>query len=132
MKMFQSKRFWVGITIITTLIALHMSGFFDFITLAYLKEKRVLLQGYVDSRYSLSVFVYIMWYIGIVVLALPVTALTTILGGFLFGVILYFCYGGTSVRPTAETRTVALSVGLIEFFCSTASGILLTTEILTP
>ena len=87
MKFLTSYRFWIGIGLLAAIITLRSMGIGNFITLHYLQQKRLIMQVFVDEHYLQAVLAYIGWYIGIVVLALPMAALTTIVGGFLFGIL---------------------------------------------
>lgn len=81
-----NKRIWVGILFIGLIIALRFSGIGEYITLAELQARKLQLVEFVDAQYVWAVLAYIFWYISVVVLALPLAALSTIAGGFLFGV----------------------------------------------
>ncbi|EKD48378.1 MAG: hypothetical protein ACD_64C00343G0004 [uncultured bacterium] len=87
MTMLFNKRIWIGIAFIALIIGLRFSGVGDYITLAHLQEGRFALVEYVDGHYAWAVFAFILWYISVVALALPLAALSTIAGGFVFGVI---------------------------------------------
>lgn len=93
------KRIVIGIAFIALIIGIRFSGITDSITLAKIQEQRLQLMAFVDAQYGWAVFAYIAWYISIVVLALPLAALSTVAGGFLFGVVpatLYAIIGATT------------------------------------
>lgn len=87
MKLLRDIRIWVGILFICLIIALRFSGVIDHFTLAELQEKRLQLLDLVETHYFWAMFAYMGVYIAIVVLALPLAALTSIAGGFIFGVV---------------------------------------------
>ncbi len=87
MKILSNVKIWIGLLFIGLIIALRFSGIGDYITFAALQEKRIQLMAFVDMYYIASVFTFMGIYISIVILALPLTALCTVAGGFLFGVI---------------------------------------------
>jgi uncharacterized membrane protein YdjX (TVP38/TMEM64 family) len=81
------KRILIGIAFIALIIVLRFSGITNHITLAAVQEQRLQLMEFVDTQYAWAVFAYIVWYISVVILALPLAALSTVAGGFLFGVL---------------------------------------------
>lgn len=98
MKLLKSYRFWIGISLIALVLMLRYSGLTDYITLENLQEQKIHLQQFVDSHYIGSVLTFIALYILIVMLALPLPALFTLTGGFLFGTlpgVLYSVTGAT-------------------------------------
>jgi uncharacterized membrane protein YdjX (TVP38/TMEM64 family) len=105
MKLFRSSRFWLGIGFIVLLIALRYSGFGDYVTLNAVREKRELLAQFVMAHYGWAVLMYMLWYVVIVTLALPLTALSTVVGGFFFGTI-----------PAVIYTNIGATVGATSFF----------------
>jgi len=98
MKFLKSFRFWLGIAFILLLVVLRYSGFGDYLTLDTVREKRELLAQFVMAHYIWAVLIYMIWYVVIVTLALPITALSTVVGGFFFGVapaVIYTNLGAT-------------------------------------
>ena len=87
MKLIRDIRIWLGILFIALIVALRFSGIGKQLTLAAFQEKRLQLMLIVNAHYVWSALAYIGLYVAIVVLALPLAALTTIAGGFLFGVL---------------------------------------------
>ncbi len=87
MKIVRDMRVWLGFLFIALIVVLRFSGAVDQLTLAALQEKRLHLMELVNAHYWRSSLMYIGLYIGVVVLALPLAALATIAGGFLFGVL---------------------------------------------
>lgn len=93
-----NTRILIGIAFVLLLLLLRFSGVTNYLTLANLKEQRLDLMKFVDSHYFWAVLIYISWYISIVVVALPIAALSTVAGGFLFGVfpaVIYANIGAT-------------------------------------
>jgi uncharacterized membrane protein YdjX (TVP38/TMEM64 family) len=68
--------------IIITLLILHQH---NYLTLAHIKAQKDFLEEYVAHHYISSIFIFMGFYIIETALALPGTALLTMLGGFLFG-----------------------------------------------
>jgi uncharacterized membrane protein YdjX (TVP38/TMEM64 family) len=67
------------------IIAIHMSGVRQYLTLEAIKIKSALLSEYVATSYSKAVLFFIAAYCAAVLFLLPGVALLTILGGYLFG-----------------------------------------------
>ena len=98
MKLYKYYKFLIGILIIFLLIAIRYSGLNTHLTIQTIQQKRELLLYIVNHYYSYSVISYILLYILIVALALPLAAVCTITGGFLFGVfpaVIYTNIGAT-------------------------------------
>jgi uncharacterized membrane protein YdjX (TVP38/TMEM64 family) len=57
----------------------------DFFTLEYFKMHRQQLLMFVENHYISSLILYILFYILVTTAALPISTLTTLIGGFLFG-----------------------------------------------
>ncbi len=98
MNLLRSLRVWLGILFIGLLIALRYSGVGEYISLESVQNQREHLILFVQSQYWLSVLTYIGLYIAIVASALPLAALCTVVGGFLFGIlpsVLYTNIGAT-------------------------------------
>ena len=95
MKLLRSYRFWIGAALLATLLTLRYSGISSYITLAGLQEKHHRLQAFVDCHYIRAVCVFIVSYALIVLSALPLPALFTLTGGFLFGTFLGTVYSAT-------------------------------------
>ncbi len=95
----------LGALFIALLVIVRLSGVGNFITFSYLQEQRLYMQSVVDSHYLWAVFAYIGIYTSVVVLALPLPALMTIIGGFLFGVL-----------PAVAYATAGAMIGAIIFF----------------
>lgn len=86
MQWLKNYRLWIGVGFVGLLIVLRFSGLGDYITLDMVQQKRVTLMTLVNKHYIISVLAYIAFYSVIVALALPIAALSTVMGGFLFGV----------------------------------------------
>lgn len=102
------RRFCIGLGIIVVLLIIRAFGFFDWLTLAFVQEK----------AYEARVWVGIhrvagpLWYTGLVFVAtsffIPLTALATIVSGYLFGVVAGVCY--TIAAVTLGSVVVVLMV----------------------
>lgn len=92
------KKVVVFLIFITAIIALRFSGVGQYITLERVQERSMYLQQIVQERYWYSVIMYILVYILSVTFSLPVAAILTVTGGFLFGTgygVLYANIGAT-------------------------------------
>jgi uncharacterized membrane protein YdjX (TVP38/TMEM64 family) len=87
MRMVKSYRFWLAIFFVAFIIFLRITNLTEYISLAKIQEKRLELMQFVLDHYVLSVMLFIVMYIFIVVTALPIAGLSTVMSGFLFGVI---------------------------------------------
>ncbi len=105
MKFLKSFRFWLGIGFILLLVVLRYSGLGDYVTLDTVREKREILAQFVMAHYIWAVLIYMVWYVVIVTLALPITALSTVVGGFFFG-----------VAPAVIYTNLGATVGALFFF----------------
>lgn len=75
----------IGFIVSACIIYLHVSGILHYLTLDYIKLQRLWLQEFVTHHYGLSVIFFISLYILVITFALPVAAVLTVAGGFLFG-----------------------------------------------
>ncbi len=105
MKIISNKKFLIGLLFVSIIVFLRFSGFFDGITIRTIQEKRIYLMDFIEKNYTFSVLLYIGFYIAVISLALPLAALSTIVGGFLFGVI-----------PTTVYANIGATVGGALFF----------------
>src|SRR5579872_1684622 len=105
MTLLKSYRFWLGVGFVGALIVSRWYGFFDFITLEYVQHKRADMELFVQHHYWSAVLAYIATYAFVVVLALPLPALMTVFGGFLFGVL-----------PATIFANIAATSGAVIFF----------------
>lgn len=96
---------------IGTLVALYFACPEGCFTLAALKEHRIVLQQKVVSNYWSMVAGYLLIYIGMVALSLPIATLMTLAGGMLFGV-LY----GTLFAIIASTIGSIIAFIAVRFF----------------
>lgn len=87
MKWLTNVRFWLGVGIILLIIVMHYNGIDTYFTLDMVRAKREFLEQFVGTHYIWSVLIYMFWYVVVAVLALPLTALSTVVGGFFFGTI---------------------------------------------
>jgi len=89
----------IGIILILLLIGIRFIGIDKIINLERIQQDRFLLQEWVKHHYALSVGIFIGIYFLVTAVSLPLAALLTITGGFLFGVIygtLYSNIGATA------------------------------------
>lgn len=73
------------VALVAVMIAAYGSGALRYFSLATIAEHRDALQALVDDRWLGAVLGYALVYTTVVALSLPVGALLTIVGGFLFG-----------------------------------------------
>ena len=105
MKLLRNVRVWVGIAFIALLIMLRFSGIGHYFTLEEIQNQREHLMHFVSEQYWWAVIGYIALYIVIVVSALPLAALGTVAGGYLFGLI-----------PTVIYTNIGATIGATLFF----------------
>ncbi len=77
---------------VVVIIVLRYLGIGEYINFARFKAERTELHDYVDTHYPYSVFMYIVIYMLTVTFSIPIAALLTVAGGFLFGTILGSLY----------------------------------------
>jgi uncharacterized membrane protein YdjX (TVP38/TMEM64 family) len=90
----------VALVIVVGIVAVWASGVYQYMTLEQLQIHGAYLQDLVSQHYVRAVVLFMMLYILITVLFLPITILCTLAAGFLFGSI-----------PGALYTTVALTIG---------------------
>ena len=105
MELFKSYRFWLGIALLGFIVGMRYSGIASFVTVEYLQAQRIYLESFVELHYVGSVISFIGIYIFLVVLGLPLAALLTVTGGFLFGII-----------PGTLYANIGATIGSIIFF----------------
>lgn len=74
--------------ILSLFTGIWASGILDSLTLESIKDHRLELLNYVEEHAVLSVIIFAAAYIATVSLSLPIATLLTLLGGFLFGVVI--------------------------------------------
>lgn len=113
MNILRNARLWFGVAFIGFIIALHYSGVGKFISLETVQNQRMHLIDFVQKQYIWSVLAYMGIYIGVVVLALPLAALCTVAGGFLFGIVPAVVYTnvGATIGATIFFLMVRYSLG---------------------
>ncbi len=113
MNILKSTKFWIGIGFLGLLVALRYSGLGNYVTLEMVQAKRMQLELLVSTHYVWSVLIFLVWYIVIVILALPIVALSTIAAGFLFGVVpaVIYCNVGATCGATLFFLMVRYSLG---------------------
>ncbi|MDR3647202.1 MAG: VTT domain-containing protein [Candidatus Babeliales bacterium] len=77
----------VLVLIVLAILTLHFMGVGNCINFQNFKEHREYLLEFVNTHYILSIIIFILFYILTVISTLPLAGLTTVVGGFLFGVI---------------------------------------------
>lgn len=105
------RRFLPLAGIAAALAILWIAGAQDYLSLAYLGERREVLGQLVDNQLILSSLVFMGIYIIVVALSLPAASVLTIFAGFLFG----WLHGGVMV-------VVAATIGATILFLAARSG----------
>lgn len=83
------RRNWIPILLlIAAMLAAHLAGLTDFLSLEAVRERRSDFLAVVEARPVLSSLVFMLVYVTVVSLSLPVASIMTLLGGFLFGPVL--------------------------------------------
>lgn len=100
---------------IAIIVLIQAVGVTKWISLEQLKMHRDYLQHVVSHHYFLSVFFYIVVYVIAIAFSLPIGAILTIAGGFLFGVI-----AGTFYTNIGATSGATLSFLLVRYFVGDA------------
>ena len=97
MKSFRNKLI-IGTILVAVFITLRLIGVDEYMTLENLKASRDSLSRFVQANYTVSVAVFIAIYIVWTSFALPLAAIITIGGGYLFGLVavLYVNIGATT------------------------------------
>ncbi len=85
MKFLKNPKFILLITCIALIIAARFLGLEQYINFENLKNQRESLVLFVQNNYTQSVIFYILLYVTIVSLSLPLAAVMTVAGGFLYG-----------------------------------------------
>ena len=104
-RLLTTTRVWFAIIFIVLIIALRHSSLSYLMTLETFTKKQLALVQLVHNHYGAAVLFYIMLYIIIVALAMPFSALCTMVGGFLFGVI-----------PAVFYTNIGATIGATFFF----------------
>ncbi len=94
-------------------IMLYALDIFEWLTLAYIQEQADLFAVFAHQRYWYAVMLYIFSYILIAALSIPIAALVTLTGGYLFGTIAGACYTniGATIGATIVFLIVRYSIG---------------------
>ncbi|MBE0427025.1 MAG: TVP38/TMEM64 family protein [Nitrospirae bacterium] len=85
------KRLIIFLLFLLILLAMWFSGAHEYITFDKLKENREMLKHFVDKHYYISVLVFIVFYI-LTAFFIPGAIVSTVAGGFLFGVVMGTIY----------------------------------------
>jgi uncharacterized membrane protein YdjX (TVP38/TMEM64 family) len=101
-------RFGIGVSIIIVFLVIRFFGFFDWLTLAFVQEKSHAIRLWAEMNPVAAPA----WYMGCVFVAtsffVPITALATIVSGYIFGLVAGVCY--TIVAVTLGSVVVVLLV----------------------
>ena len=99
--------------LLATIIVLRFSGILDWLSLAYIQERADMLAAFIHQRYWSAVVLYIFSYIIVAALSIPIAALVTITGGYLFGTVLgaLFTNIGATIGATVIFLIVRYSIG---------------------
>jgi uncharacterized membrane protein YdjX (TVP38/TMEM64 family) len=108
-----AKRLLLLLLVSAILVAIYIGGR-GFITLDAIKYHAHMLQQIVNDHYAIAVFSYISFYIVAVGLSIPVSAILTITGGFLFGT-----FFGAVYATIAATIGSVLAFLIIRYFFGT-------------
>ena len=79
------KRFFIFIIVVCLIAALYYFGFSSMISFQELKKHSTALHAFVHDHYLFSLVVFLGAFIGSIILALPLVALFSLAGGYLFG-----------------------------------------------
>jgi uncharacterized membrane protein YdjX (TVP38/TMEM64 family) len=90
--------------IVAGLVLSYSLGLQDYLSLAFLAEKRDELRSFVDERYAVSALAFLFAYIFAVAFSFPAASILTVFGGFLFG----WLVGGALVAVGATTGATLL------------------------
>jgi uncharacterized membrane protein YdjX (TVP38/TMEM64 family) len=102
----KNKKLWFGLALLAILVLVRMGGFSDYFSLEYIKMQRDWLQGSVEYNYVISAIAFIVLYLTCVAFSLPVGAMLSMVGGFLFGTVPGFLFALTGA-----------TIGAIILFC---------------
>jgi len=103
---YKNKKILLGLVLLAIVIIFRVFGIGDFFTLEYIKMQRDWLQGSVESNYVVSAIAFILLYLTCVAFSLPVGAMLSMVGGFLFGTVPGFLFALTGA-----------TIGAIILFC---------------
>jgi len=110
MKRFYKKIIFL-ILIILAAFAIQLSEIANYFSFEMLKENREWLLSTAQAHSALAPLLYILTYIGIVAISLPVAAPLTLIGGFLFGVT-----GATIYTNIGATLGATILLLLVRYF----------------
>ncbi len=107
------KRLLLLLIFVGVIVILRFAGVGQFLSFAKFKAERVELAQFVTDRYLYAVLVYIAVYLLTVAFSVPVAALLTVAGGFLFGTVLGTLYAniGATIGATVAFLIVRHLIG---------------------
>lgn len=79
------RRFAPAVLIVSAIAVGYATGWHSHLSLAAMTESRDALRAVVDQHYLLSLMAFVLLYIVVTAVSLPVASLLTILSGYLFG-----------------------------------------------
>jgi uncharacterized membrane protein YdjX (TVP38/TMEM64 family) len=82
-----TKRIIILLVFLGLIAALRFSGVSGYLTIDSVRENRLMIEGFVTSRYALSVSLFIAIYIVSTAFSVPGATVLTLAGGFFFGVL---------------------------------------------
>lgn len=94
----RDRRLWIVLGMVAALLAAHLSGFADLLSLDTLARHRETLAGFVAANVAAASAAYVVIYVAAVAFSLPGATVLTLAGGFLFGAVL-----GTALTVVAAT-----------------------------
>ncbi|HEB41686.1 MAG TPA: TVP38/TMEM64 family protein [Candidatus Dependentiae bacterium] len=108
-----NKKLIVLFILVGIIIMVRFSGITEWVSLAQLKMHRDYLQQVIANHYLLAVLFYISCYITAVAFSLPIGAILTVAGGFLFGIIAgtFYTNIGATVGATIAFFLVRYLIG---------------------
>jgi uncharacterized membrane protein YdjX (TVP38/TMEM64 family) len=83
----RTKRIIILLIFLGLIAALRFSGVSGYLTIDSVRENRLMIEGFVTSRYALSASLFIAIYIVSTAFSVPGATVLTLAGGFFFGVL---------------------------------------------
>jgi len=107
------NRIILFLVLILIILFIRHLGIHKQVTISSLKKNTNLLESYIQKNYMVSVIAYIALYVLLSSLALPVSAVLTIAGGFLFGTVLGALYSniGATIGSSISFLAIRYFIG---------------------